>query len=393
MNGKRAWIVLVAAAALVLCGPGCRWKPGSPTGEAPPAGAGTGSSESGASAAANPSAVAATDNEAASSQGATGGRPTASPDEVARQVAELEAAMGDRTKAAPRGPTATGGTRQTPSPVALAAGEARREAGEVSLTAVRPVAAETGAAKDGSSATAVAPTATPAEAVTLQTLIERYEAMAAKRPADVEVARTLRLLYFAAGQDEKSLEAIPGLPPAEQKLWRDLVWTMMVARDRTPGTDRATHAGEVLDAMEEVRSDLLSEAPLALGEVRFCNDIQGFGVYTPPTANRFVPGQSLLLYTEVRRFTSRREGDGLHHVRLAQRLSLENEQGTVVWRHSFENIDDTCRTPRQDFFLRTTLPLPTNLAAGRYALKVAVEDTVTSRSAGARLELEIVGSR
>jgi hypothetical protein len=391
MNGRQPWIVLVAAAALVLCGPGCRWKTGSPAGEAPPVGATTGSSESGASTAANPSAASATTQDATDSS--TASRPPASPDEVTRQVAELEAAMADRVKAPSRGPGATAGTGPTSPPVAPAPREVPREAGEVSLTAVRPVAVETVSPKDGSAAAAVAPAPAPAEAVTLQTLIERYEAIAAKRPADVEVARTLRLLHFAAGQDEKSLEAIPGLTPAEQKLWRDLLWTMMVARDRTPGTDRVTHAGEVLDALEEVRSDLLSEAPLALGEVQFCSDIQGFGVFTPMTANRCVPGQSLLLYTEVRRFTSRRESDGLHHVRLAQRLSLENEQGTVVWRHNFENIDDTCRTPRQDFFLRTTLPLPTNLATGRYALNVVVEDTATSRSAGARLELEIAGSR
>ncbi|MBN2582137.1 MAG: hypothetical protein JXL80_03650 [Planctomycetes bacterium] len=397
MNRRLVSVILATAVVAVLpWGAGCHRGPG-PIVEVPPA----------------VPRDASTDNatgDAASQQGASDNASTLpaddtvkSPDDVARKVAELEAALARRT---PTGSGQTTSSVQTGGSSAddnsQTAGLVPQKAGEVSLTTVQPVgiaqAGTTSPADESateSSAPATEPKAevAPAEAVTLETLIDRYREMAARRPADVEVARTLRFLHFAAGQDEKSLEAIAGLPPAEQKLWRDLMWTLIVARDRTPGTNRSTHAGEVLDALDEVRSDMLPEAPLEMGEVRFCDEIQRFGVYTPTTANRFLPGQSLLLYTEVRKFTSKREGDGLYHVRLAERLSLENEDGAVVWRHNFENIDDTCRTPRQDFFLGTTLPLPAKLPAGRYVLKVLVEDAATSRSAGARLELEIATSR
>jgi hypothetical protein len=378
MNGKWASMVLVVTLTVVLTGnPGCLRK--TETASPPPVAPET-----------------APTPETASADGGDVSTAALSPEEMARQMAELEAALARRRPATSPDRPATRPGPESAAPAAHSEQDPVREAGEVSLTSVRPVAA---AGTPGATAPATAETSTtpvaapPAEAVTLQTLIDRYQQLSDRRPGDVEVARTLRLLHFAAGQDDKSLEAIAGLPPSEQKLWRDLMWTLVVARDRTPGTNRSTHAGEVLDAIDRVRTELLAEAPLALGEVRFCDEVQRFGVYTPTTVSRFLPGQKLLLYTEVRNFTSRREGDGLYHVRLAQRLSLENEQGTVVWRHSFESIDDTCRSPRQDFFLGTTLPLPATLAAGRYALKVAVEDSATTRSAGARLELEIAAPR
>ena len=343
------------------------------------------------------------------------------PEEIAAQIRDLEKVLARRTKEeASRDLRDVRMALEVPmtadEPIRrIDDGPPKRtpptETGNVALTAIKPVGAEPSEepespvpvprSDEGSPAeTDQAETPGGAEAkaeettgpVTLATLTKRYEAMARSSPDDVEVGRTLRFLYFLSGEDEKGLEAMGGLTSSEQKLWRDLMWMLVVARDRMPGVSRADHAAEVLDALEEARNGLRKEAPLELGEVRFCEEISRFGVYTPVAINRFRPGQQVLLYSEVGNFVSTKESDGSYHVRLSQRLGLENSEGTEVWRHLFENIHDTCRSLRGDFFLGTTIPLPGDLPPGKYVLTVAIEDITTSKSVGARLELEIVSA-
>jgi len=316
-------------------------------------------------------------------------QPARTPEEVAAQIRDLEKVLARRTKEeAGRNLRDVRIAVEVPmtaeEPIRrIDDGPPKRtpptETGNIALTAIKPVGAEE-KAEDVTGP------------VTLATLTKRYETMARSAPGDVEVGRTLRFLYFLSGEDEKSLEAMGGLSGSQQKLWRDLMWTLIVARDRMPGVSRADHAAEVLDALAEVRNGLRKEAPLELGEVRFCEEILRFGVYTPLAINRFRPGQQALLYSEVSNFVSTKESDGLCHVRLSERLSLANSSGTEVWRHVFENIHDACRSLRDDFFLGTTIPLPGDLKPGKYVLKVAIEDITTSKSVGARLELEIIAA-
>jgi len=275
---------------------------------------------------------------------------------------------------------------------------AMNPAGRVSLTAIEAAGdADAVPLPQDGSATATPGEARPEDAApptgeaTLENLTKHYEALAAASPADVEAARTLRFLYFLSGQDEKSLEAIPALPVEDQNLWRGLMWAMISARDRMPGMSRAAQAAEVLDALGDVRTILQRQAPLELGEVRFCRVIDDFGNYTPLAMNRFRPGEQALLYTELRHFTSEKGADGLWRVRLNLMLALETPEGKAVWQESIPNIEDTCRRPRQDFFLTTRIPLPGDLKPGSYVLKVTFEDASALKQAGARLELEITG--
>ena len=226
--------------------------------------------------------------------------------------------------------------------------------------------------------------------VTLDALTKRYEELTARNPGDADLARTLRLIYFLAGEDEKSLEAIAALPPDQQTLWRGLIWTLINARDRIPGMTRAAQSAEILDALNDVRAVLQKQAPLELGEIRFCQTIDDFGNYTPLPVNRYRPGDQALLYTELRNFIATRGDDGLYRVRLNMVLSLEQPDGTSVWQETISDIEDLCRRPRQDFFLTTKIPLPRNIAPGKYILKATFEDAAARKQAGARLELEIV---
>ena len=347
-----------------------------------------------------------------------------SPEAIAQQVRELEPALKrleqqrlSSQTGEPLGPDEAPPIRKGDPPVRVSVAvpmeadqPARRTgdaapagAGRVSLTAIEaagegdvvPVPiGESGTAHPGVADAPGVPTKTlapPTGQVTLESLTTHYETLAAANPADVEAARTLRFMYFLSGQDEKSLEAIPGLSVEDQNLWRSLMWALISARDRTPGMSRSAQAAEVLDALGDVQAILERQAPLELGEVRFCQVINDFGNYTPLAANRFKPAEQALLYTELRNFASQKGKDGLCRVRLNLMLALETPEGTPVWQESIPNIEDTCRRPRHDFFLTTRIPIPRDLKAGQYVLKVTFEDATTRKQAGARLELEISG--
>lgn len=229
----------------------------------------------------------------------------------------------------------------------------------------------------------------PTGPITLENLAKRYERLATENPGDTDIARTLRFLYFLSGNDAAALEAIVGLSADRQQVWHWLMSSMISVRDRVPGMSRADQAVEVLEDLDRVRRVLKKQAPLELGEVRFCTQIRRFGDYDPLPVNRFRPGEQTTLYAEIRNFVSEQGDDGLYRVRLNVGLALERPDGTSLSQESIPNVVDTCRRPREDFFLRVTFPIPSSAAPGKYILKITFEDAAARKQTGARLEIEV----
>jgi hypothetical protein len=275
-----------------------------------------------------------------------------------------------------------------PAPEAEAESAAGRSA--VSLTTITPAS---GGSKTSASPQKTEPRdttiAAPTGKITLENLAKHYEHLAKKNPGDTEIARTLRFLHFLSGNDAAALEAIVGLPTDRQQVWHWLMSSMISARDRVPGMSEAGQAAEVLEDLDRVRQVLKKQAPLELGEVRFCTKVRRFGDYDPLPANRFRPGEQTTLYAEIRNFVSDQGDDGLYRVRLNVALSLERPDGTSISQESIPNVVDTCRRPREDFFLRVTFPIPGSAASGKYILKITFEDTTARKQTGARLEIEV----
>jgi len=360
-----------------------------------------------------------------SAQEADGAQTRLSPEEIARRVAELNEAVSklQQSQVARAGEGSSRAAEVTTSSQVAAQPSVQTPtqvaSGKVTLTAIEPVveakpaqaaqqasgvqtaspalaaahvALPSPPAPSAAQAAAAAPAATGPAALppTLEQLTAHYEEMSRKNAGDAETARTLRFLYFLGGQNEKCLEAISGLPVEEQELWRGLMWTLVNARDRAPGMTRMGQAAETLAALDEVRTTLQKAAPMELGDMRFCERINGFGDYLPRPTNRFQGRESVRLYAEIRNFTTEKGTDSLYHVRLIERLVLESQDGKVVWQQGFDNIDDVCRRARHDFFLTTRFSVP-ELVPGRYVLKVTVEDVPSRKSATTKLDMEVSG--
>ena len=400
MSGQRClWLVVLALAAAAT---GCwqkREQMAAPPAPLPP----FLSQEAAAQPTGGGATPAKTEPAANASAGAATQAASMTPEDIVRKVAELNEALTKMRLVATESPEA-GGPRHAgaSSPAAPQTGPAAQEAriGQAALTGIEPadestppktLAAPSGIQTAPEAPTAVAGGTAASPEPALAQLIRLYEQKAGANPTDVKAARNLRLLHFLAGEDEKCLQDLPGLPADEQSLWRGLMWTLVNVRDRTGAASPPAQAAEVLTALNDVRAAAQKLSPLELGDVRFCERINGFGDYLPRPGNRFRPNDSLRLYGEIRNFASLKGDDGLYRVRLCERLALETPDGQTVWQQTFDNIEDTCRRPRQDFFLTTTtrLAVPPQTAPGKYALRVTVEDKTSGKSAAVRLDLEL----
>jgi hypothetical protein len=196
------------------------------------------------------------------------------------------------------------------------------------------------------------------------------------RPPDdpplVEALR--RLLKARPGEPEPLLQ---GYSASDQKLVLDLLQAAARCGDRG---DRAA-----LDAqLQHLAAVLRERAPLELGAVWFCSEIKGFGVYRKLRADDpggvsyqvgadGLPGEPMQLYIEVRNFHSRELG-GAFETRLGAHVEIEDGSNHPVAHIDLGTRCERSLSPRQDYYITLTIPVPARLPVGQYTLKLWVRD-------------------
>ncbi len=193
----------------------------------------------------------------------------------------------------------------------------------------------------------------------------------------------LRMLYLMADRRERSLEAIPDLPPAEQEFWQKLFWGLSNYFDSTgiPNrSDRATHTvSQIADAAERLRE----RANLEIRNVTFSTGIHGFGIYDRFERDEFRPGQPVLVYAELRNFLSELTTEGTYKTVLKSTIEIHragSNPGLVV-EQAYPPTEDYCRTRRHDYFHSYKINIPSELTVGPYLLKLIVEDQLNRKVA------------
>jgi hypothetical protein len=241
-----------------------------------------------------------------------------------------------------------------------------------------------------SSTAPVAATPTPQDRVALGQVIDELEQQVAQAkpgttPEELQIYIEkhvhLRLLYLLAGQQERSLQAIPGIPAADQEFWQQTLWGLSNYFDSEHlprETDRAT---QTVAQMATAVSRLRQKAALELRNVGFCQRINNFGSYERFERDEFAAGQPVLLYAEVENFFSEPTSDGQYRTLLKSTLEIyrPGKTGDLVDRFEFPATEDLCRNPRRDYFHSYEFTIPTKLGLGPHILKLTVEDQLTRR--------------
>jgi hypothetical protein len=141
---------------------------------------------------------------------------------------------------------------------------------------------------------------------------------------------------------------------------------------------------------------------MSLGTVSLCQQVNGFGRYTPLRSNAFMAGRagSLILYTEVEHFAQSPlsggpagEGDDGPRwmVELGQSVKLYfDADGSEQMSLPETVVKDLSRAKRHDFFLVQRIDLPRVLSVGNYTLKVTVRDVASGGMAEQLTSIRII---
>jgi len=191
----------------------------------------------------------------------------------------------------------------------------------------------------------------------------------------------LRMLYLMAGQQERALQAIPGVEPADQEFWQQTFWGMANYFDANSIPSTADRAAQTVAQLTNAVLRLQAKANLDLRNVNFCHKISSFGNYEKYVRDEFSPGQEVLLYAEVANIHSELLGDGKYRTSLKSTLEIYRygTQGELVDKIELPETVDLCRTHRRDYFHSYQFTIPAKLTLGPHVLKLLVEDQVSRR--------------
>ncbi len=206
----------------------------------------------------------------------------------------------------------------------------------------------------------------------------------------------LRLLHLLADEPQLALQAIPGLSPAEQEFWMQMLWALQNGLRPPAGSTRGDHWSETADLLAAAQRRARELAPLHIRRACFCHRINNFGNYETFPRDEFRPGQPVLVYAEIQNFRSELAGPLGYRTRLRTALEIlpgtemGNAAGVIpIERRDFPATEDLCRSERTDYFHSYRLDLPSQLSPGRYVLRLTITDELSGQSAAAELPFRI----
>ena len=226
----------------------------------------------------------------------------------------------------------------------------------------------------------------------LHKLISLMEAEAARPPADESPAERqahiqrqvyLRMLYLMAAEPEKAQLPISDVEAVDQEFWSSMFWGMSNYFDDEQTGDPGTRAAQTIAQLNAAARQLQSVADLELRNVSFCHQIDGWGLYDRFDRDEFEPGQTVLLYGEIRNFSSEATASGMYRTLVSSTIEIvkSGQEETVLERNDLGDTEDQCRGLRSDFYNSYHLDIPAHLTPGSYQLRLTVEDKLSGRFA------------
>ena len=208
----------------------------------------------------------------------------------------------------------------------------------------------------------------------------------------IEAHVHLRMLYMMAGQQQRALAHIPGVDPADQEFWQQVMWgttNYFDSRQIPAAADRAT---QTVSQFQAASSRLREKAHLEVRGMNFCNQIYGFGdIEKFLGGNEFTPGTQVLVYAEISNFKSELSSDGRYHSKLKPSYEIlrPGGQGQLVEQKNVAAIEDVCNNHRQDFYLYFNLTIPEKIGPGPHILRLTVEDELNRKIATQTLNFTV----
>ncbi|MEX1077458.1 MAG: hypothetical protein WED27_13575 [Pirellulales bacterium] len=208
--------------------------------------------------------------------------------------------------------------------------------------------------------------------------------------ADADSEPPVHVVAKADLDSETTLGALPveqptAAPPVSKPLVQgDAVAAVVVPLEtsQSPGLPEPAPATSLV-------TSLVAPPALAIDNASFASRVQGWGLLDRFAADRFRPGQDVIVYFELDGLSAGESAAG-HTTCIDAVLRLVAEDGGTVHEWSFEPIAETCRAQRRDYFARYVVKIPAKVAAGPHRVALVVTDTLSGAVAEHSLPLEIL---
>lgn len=158
----------------------------------------------------------------------------------------------------------------------------------------------------------------------------------------------------------------------------------------------AAAVAETVSAPEpEVAPDPVSapapSPPLTIRNASFATRVQAWGVLDRFAADRFRPGQEVIVYFELENLTAGESAAG-HTTCIDSRIRLVTAEGDDVHEWTFEPLAETCRARRHDYFARYVVRIPADAKPGRHRIELGVTDTLSGQVAAETVEFDVISA-
>ena len=239
------------------------------------------------------------------------------------------------------------------------------------------------------------------ETVSLEEIAGQLHRLAAVADDPIPFELVSAMLLMAA-DDPDALASLPIASEVEGQLMADEIETRDAFADFARAVGRRANEGEPLrDALVAELGNLtdrLRNGPdLRIGDADICEAIRGFGdVDRLPHRLPARIDQDVFVYVPLEGLTWIEDtATGQHRWQVKHRVELHQlSDGLVIDPGSWSVLDHALPQPTQDsyFWIRFTIP-GRDLASGRYALKVRVQETETGRQAERTIEIDLLPER
>jgi hypothetical protein len=198
----------------------------------------------------------------------------------------------------------------------------------------------------------------------------------------------LRLLCVAAGLRDEALRSRQSTSLNEQEFWSKEAYGLAVLLDTAKEPDAQRRAAVAAPHLRQAAERLGEIGGLAVLNLHFCTEVKGYGSFVSFPQDEFRLGQEVLLYCEVENFQSKLSEKG-YHTALKARYQVFDASGNRVAEKDLGLKDEHCQNRRRDFFVPYFLWVPKQVPAGKYQLKLTLEDVHAGQTAEATIEFSI----
>lgn len=212
----------------------------------------------------------------------------------------------------------------------------------------------------------------------LAILLEKGTALSEEERVRAQVYS--RLLFAMADDSRRALNPIEGTDNVDRKYWRSVIWSLIQYFDTKQLPRPESRAAEAVVSLQEAIAALRQRADLEISTPILCSRVDSFGVYEEFSEYKFAPGQTMVVYWEIRNFSSVETKEG-YRTRTSWAFEIIDSRGDRRHRLGRDFGDDLCRNQRQDYFNVVKFTLPSDLAPGEYVLKVISTDKTTDKVA------------